>query len=540
MPCRNRLQVIQCLFLIFETLIGFARTALIDLGYLLGIDLGTTGCKTMLFDSSGRRMSSSYTEYPLYTLNDAMVEQDPEDWWKATCVTVRRTLKEARVSAKDVMAVGCSGQFPGLVMLDKGGKPVRRAIIYSDMRAEKQSEQIFDTIGSKKVRELTGLPKSYFPGLPVAKILWVRQNESRVEKKTFRVFGAKDFLNYRLTGCAAVDHVEAWWTGLVTVRDYSWSDKIFKTLRIDRGWFGDIVEPSDIIGEVTEKASKETGLAKSTPVVCGSADGMCNVIGSGITQPGDTMDASGATEIIASLSNKRLPPSLSESIFCWRHLDPENWIVYASTATACACLRWFRDQFADAEKRDAVQAGLSVYEILDREAADAGAGAGELLFLPYLAGEYAPFFDLDARGVFLGITLDKKRKHFVRAILEGVAYSLRHVIESFNSLGVETRVIRVGGGGSRSGLWNQIKADVTGNMVQSMGVPEIGCLGAAILAGIGIGVYSSYREAARSTISIQESFLPNQKNHELYSKLFTVYKETYKHLGSIFTRLPRS
>ena len=494
----------------------------------------------MLFDLTGNPVASSYADYPLYVLGADMVEQDPNDWWKATCTNIRQTLRQAKVSPRDIVAVGCDGQFPDLVMVDRMGTPLRRAIIYSDMRGKKQTEQIFNTIGSDEVLRVTGLPKSYFPGLPAAKILWVRENESELEKRTCGVLGAKDFLNFRMTGQTAVDYVEAWWTGLARVADYSWSEKMLNELRIDRSWLADIREPTDIIGEISEEASQQTGLARNTPVVCGSVDGMCNVVGSGIAEPGTTMDIAGTTEIIASLSKKKLPPSVGDSIFCWRHLDPENWVVYTSTATAGACLRWFRDQFADTEKREAAETGVSAYDLLDKEAAEAEAGSSKLVFLPYLAGEYTPFFDLNARGVFLGVTLDTRRKHFVRAILEGVAYSLNHVIESLDALGIETRQITVSGGGSRSGLWNQIKADVTGRAVRSTKILETGCLGAAILAGIGVGAYSSLREAVGSTVSVGERFQPDNRNHELYSTLFRTYKETYDQLRDTFTRLSRA
>jgi xylulokinase len=508
--------------------------------YLLGIDLGTTGCKTVLFDVTGRPVASSYAEYPLYTPEDNMVEQDPEDWWKVTCANTKNTLKEANVSSENVVAIGADGHFPGLVMLDKKGKPVRRSIIYSDMRAKKQTELIFNTVGAEEALKITGFPKSFFPGLPVAKILWVRENQPELERITDKVLGVKDFLNFRLTGKAAVDYVEAWWTGLVSVVDYSWSDKMLGNLHMERSWFADIVEPTHVVGEITEEASRDTGLAKNTPVVCGSVDGMCNVIGSGITEPGTAMDVAGTTEIIASLSRKRLPSSIGESIFCWRHLEPDNWVLYTSTATACACLRWFRDQFADVEKEESARSGVPVYQILDSEAALVGAGAGKLIFLPYLAGEYTPFFDLNANGVFLGITVDKERRHFIRAILEGVAYSLRHVIEAFDGLGVAMNTIIAGGGGSKSPLWNQIKADVTGKIVQSLKVPETGCLGSAMLAGIGVGTYSSFREAVRSTISVEQNFSPDRKNHELYSRLFEIYKETYNQLKNTFASLSMS
>ena len=506
----------------------------------MGVDLGTSGCKVILFDLAGRPVTSVYEGYPLHQLGNGMVEQNPEDWWEATCSSIRQVMKIADVSPAEVASVGCGGQFPDLIFIDSEGRTLRPAIVYSDMRGSSQTDRIFDQLSREEVTKSTGLPASFFPNLPVSKIMWIREHESELEKHIHAVLGAKDFLNFRLTGECAIDYVEAWWTGLVMERDYSWWNEMLEDLRIPRNWLGGIRKPTDVIGELTEDASKVTGLASGTPVVCGSADGMCNVIGSGILEPGIMMDSCGMTEIMASLSTEKLAPSIGDSIFCWRHLDPEKWVVYTSTATSGASLRWFSDQFAEAEKAEAVKTGVSVYDILDRRAQAVEAGSGKLLFWPYLAGEYTPFFDLNARGVFLGITLDKERRHFVRAILEGVAFSMNHVIEALNELGLGIQKIRTGGGGSKSRLWNQIKADVTGRMVQVPEVSEFGCLGAAILAGIGVGAFSDIAEATRSAVSTAKEFTSNMEDHRTYSKLFSVYKENCSVLRGIFSSLSSS
>jgi len=510
------------------------------LTYLIGVDLGTSGCKVILFDAAGSPVASDYTGYPLNLLGNGMVEQNPEDWWDAVCASMRKVMKIADISSTEVASIGCGGQFPDLVTIDRDGRALRPAIAYSDVRGRTQSEQIFDRLGREEVTKLTGLPACFFPSLPASKILWIRQHEPELEKHIYAVMGAKDFLNFRLTGQHAIDYVEAWWTGLVMERGYSWWDEMLERLRIPRSWLGDIRKPTDVIGELTETASKVTSLAPGTPVVCGSVDGMCNVVGSGILEPGIMMDASGTTEIMASLSTKKLAPSIGDSIFCWRHLDPEKWVVYTSTATAGASLRWFSEHFAEAEKAEAARTGVSVYNILDRQAETVEAGAEMLLFWPYLAGEYAPFYDFNVRGVFLGITLDKERKHFVRAILEGVAFSMNHVIEAFSDLGLKIQKIRTGGGGSKSRLWNQIKADVTGKTVQVTKVNELGCTGAAILAGIGAGVFSGIEEATRSAVPTVEEFTSNTRNHETYSKLFRVYKEKCSLLRDISASLSSS
>jgi len=489
----------------------------------------------MLFDNTGNAVAWVSASYPTRVLNPVMLEQAPEDWWKAACGSINRLLKSTGVDPAEVLAIGCTGQFPDLILTNKEGDVLRPAIIYSDMRGEKQTEEIFQRLGQGHVTEVTGLPATYFPGLPASKILWIRQHEPQIENSVSRIFGTKDFLNFRLTGNCAIDYVEAWWTGLVKALDYTWWDEMLEELGIPRERLGKISKPADIIGEVTEAASKETGLAAGTRVVCGSVDGMCDVVGAGIVEPGITMDSCGTTEIIATSSTEKLAPSIGNSIFCWPHLENETWVVYTSTATAGASLRWFSDQFAATETAQAAKEGVSVYDILGREAESVEAGSSGLLFWPYLAGEYSPFFDLNARGAFLGIGLDKRREHFIRAILEGVAFSLNHVIETFSELGMETRRIRTAGGGSKSMIWNQIKADVTGRTVELTKVSELGCLGAAILAGIGVGVFSSLKEASRSAVSVTQEFASNPKNHQTYSKLFSVYKENSTKLRDIFT-----
>jgi len=507
------------------------------LNYLIGLDLGTSSCKAMLFDSTGNAVASTYASYPTRIINPVMLEQAPEDWWKAACASVSRLLKSTGVEPAKVLAIGCAGQFPDLIVTDKEGEVLRPAIIYSDMRGELQTKEIFQRLGQGAVTEVTGLPASYFPGLPASKILWIRQHEPQIENRVSRIFGAKDFLNFRLTGNCAIDYVEAWWTGLVKAVDYTWWDEMLQELRIPREWLGKISKPAEIIGEVSEAASKETGLAPGTRVVCGSVDGMCDVVGAGVVEPGITMDSCGTTEIIATSSTKKLAPSIGNSIFCWPHLDSETWVVYTSTATAGASLHWFSDQFAATETAKAAREGVSVYDILDREAETVEAGSDGLLFWPYLAGEYSPFFDLNARGAFLGINLDKRREHFIRAILEGVAFSLNHVIETFGELGLETSRIRTAGGGSKSMVWNQIKADVTGRTVELTKVSELGCLGAAILAGIGVGVFSSLEEASRSAVSVTHELASIPKNLRTYSKLYGIYKQNCNRLREIFTTM---
>jgi len=443
-------------------------------------------------------------------------------------------LKTARVAPEDVLGVGCGGHFPTMVVVGKDGAPLRRAIIYSDMRGKKETIEILKKCPG--ICQLTGLPESIFPGLPVSKLLWIRDNEPKISRSISKVMGAKDFVNFRLTGNVAVDYFEACWTGLAGQKDYSWMGDIADELNLSREWFGEIHRPQEIIGEVTTRASSETGLRRGTPVVCGSGDGMCNVIGSGVLEGGITMESAGATDIIASVSDHQLP-SGSEWITSWMHPDSLKWIVYTSTSSAGFSLKWFKNVFTQSRGQGAAPETAETYALLDKLAQEAQVGSGNLIFLPYLAGEYSPFFDLNARGVFLGMSLETERRHLVRAVLEGVAFSLRHVLESMEQLGIPTEVTRTSGGGSRSRLWNQIKTDVTGKPVATLEVAETGCLGAGILASVGVGEYPNFNAATQSMVRIADTLLPNPENHEKYSKLFEIYKDLYANLKVTFERI---
>lgn len=495
--------------------------------YLVSIDVGTTSCKVSVFNLTGDLIAQAQKSYSLYLPRKNFAEQNAEEWWFAIRKCVKSVLKLSRASPEDIMGVCSTGQFPSLILIGKNGKPLRQAIIYSDMRGEEQSKLIFNKVGLEEVKEITGFPSSMFPGLPASKILWLYDHEPEIIKQTEKVIGAKDFINYQLTGEVATDFLEAWWSGLVEFKSYLWSKKMLSSLEIPEEWLAEIHKPQEVIGYVNKSASKQTGLKEGTPVVCGSGDGMCAVIGSGLTEVNATMDVTGATEIIASITDKQLPPSIGESIFCWQHLIEGLWVIYASTASSGAALQWFKTQFWKKIK----------YEDFLKQAEESELGGGGLIFLPYLIGEYAPFFDLNARGAFIGISLDSKKNHFIRAVLEGVAFSLNHILEAFSELGVSAKEVRVGGGGSKSDLWNRIKADVTGRIFLKMKVIDVTGLGAAILASVGVKAYSSLNEAIQNMVKISEKIEPNLEKHQKYSKIYEVYKSVYPNLKEVFNKL---
>jgi len=508
-----------------------------ELSYVVGLDLGTTACKVMLFDMAGKAKAFARREYPLYAPSSEISEQDAQDWWNCICSGMREVLKKSGVGSGKVAGVSISGQFPSFVYVDKSGRPAGRVMTYQDARANEQANFIVREVGAERLVELIGLPPSFFPTLPVAKILWLRDHHPSVYKLVSKFMGAKDFINYRLTGSFKTDFIEAWWTGLARVRDYSWSDELLEILGIQPDRLCEIVKPQDVVGCLTKEAAKATGLKEDTPVICGTADGMCNALGSGTIREGVVADSAGGTEIIATAMSRKMPSSMGESTFCWPHLIPDLWIVYTSTATSGSSLRWFKDQLAFEEREAAERKGISPYELLDAKAEQIEAGAGKLIFLPYMAGEYTPFFDLKARGVFFGLSLDKRGEHLARSILEGVAFSLRHTLEALEDLGVRIDEVRTSGGGSRSRLWNRIKADVTGKPVSVLDVSETGCLGAALLAAIGVGLFHDVESASKAMVRVRETLEPDESKFEFYSKLFKIYTELYERLRAPFSEL---
>jgi len=496
--------------------------------HFIGFDLGTTSCKATIFDNYGHPLGTARSAYLLH-FDSSTCEQDPKIWWNAVCEASKNALKKARLSGKEINAVACTGQFPSLVCLDSKMEPIRPAILYSDGRATRESQEIIAHSGSRRIREHTGLPLCFFPTLPLTKLLWLRRNEPKVFRGIRLCLGAKDFINLKLTGEARTDFLEAWWTGGVDLHAKNWSDKILADMEIPRDWFPTIDSSLVTTGFVTIKAAKQTGLPAGIPVMISSIDGMCAIMGAGVTSPGAFIDLGGATEIMGSLTRKRMSSSIGDTIFSWDY--PENFkLVYTSTGSSGLALQWYRDKFLIDSLRKS-------YDELDATVKRMTCGPGEILFLPHLVGEFSPFYDPAAKGVIFGLTLAHSWIDVYRSILEGVAYNIRQNIEIFAKLGLVSNRIVSGGGASESMLWNQIKSDVTGLPVETREVSDTGCLGAAIIAAVGTGVYADVKEATENMVNPKKRFLPISKNVERYDKLFKVYDRIYPSLRNRFKEM---
>ncbi|MCC7355956.1 MAG: hypothetical protein IT330_19625 [Anaerolineae bacterium] len=488
---------------------------------LLGIDYGTTGYKAVLFDASGKELAAAGGEVPGVRPAQGWVEADAETTWQGLARAIRSVIAQAGAEAGRIAAVGTTGTS-SLVLFGPERRLLRPAILYGDERIPtlEQVAHLVNELGEARLADLLGFDRldagrlaMILRLLPSAKLAWLQAHEPEIFRQIRCVTTATwDFVNYRLTGIAGRE-----------ARTALWDSDFGRVFGQDEGWFGKPYAPGEVVGRVTEAAAAETGLTPGTPAVMTAQDSLCNLLGGGLVAPGMVLDQAGTTEITAVVMAER-PQGGGYPV---PHLLPGLWLLSLSPVRGIAP-RWFRDQMLP---------DGATYDTMHALAATAPAGAGGLLFLPTLAGEKGVVHDPDARGVFFGLSPQHSLAHLARAILEGIAFGLRQILETYQAHGAEIREVRIGGGGARSRLWNQIKADVLGREVGVLRVLETGCLGAAMLAGVGVGLFPDLREAAATMNRVAEILSPDPDRHARYSALYEVYKELYPAVQPLFPRL---
>jgi len=485
--------------------------------HLLGIDVGTSGTKVVLMGEDGQIVASAYAEYPLVQPRPGWAEQAPEQWWQATVTGIKQVLSESGFNGDQVVGVGLSGQMHGAVLLDENYKILRPAILWCDQRTGAECEWITAKVGEEKLFEWTGNPA--LPGFTAPKLLWVRQHEPEVYTQIRHVLLPKDYIRYCLTGELATDVSDASGTLLFDVANRCWSRAMLAALDIEEAWLPKVYESADVSGYITVTAAEGTNLATGTPVVGGAGDQAAGAVGSGIVQSGVLSAALGTSGVVfASTDQPQIKSGSGLHAFC--HAVPGKWHLMGVMLSAAASLQWFRNSFAESDS----------YEALTELAAGIEPGSEGLLFLPYLMGERTPYPDPDARGAFIGLNIRHKKDHLVRAVLEGVAYGLRDSLELIKELGVEASEIRVSGGGAKSVLWQQILASVFKIPVTMVNSSEGPAYGAALLAGVGVGIYPTVEEACQKTINVESRLEPLAHEAELYDRLYGLYQSLYPRL----------
>lgn len=501
------------------------------MSYLIGIDIGTSGTKTVLFDIEGNTVTSSTREYPMYQPQNGWAEQDPEDWWRAASDTIGEVILKSGINPRDIKGIGLSGQMHGLVMLDSEGKVLRPSIIWCDQRTAEECREITERVGRERLVEITANPA--LTGFTASKILWVRNHELEVYEKCRKILLPKDYIRYMLTGEFAAEVSDASGMQLMDIHLRTWSDEMLRKLEIDRSLLAPVYESTIITGKVCKMAAKATGLMEGTPVVGGAGDQAAGAVGNGIVKEGIVSSTIGTSGVVfAHTDNPLIDKKGRIHTFC--HAVPCAWHVMGVTQAAGLSLKWFRDNFCISEKETANQMITDPYILMDSEAGNVPAGSRGIIYLPYLMGERTPHLDPNARGVFFGISAIHEKRDMLRAVMEGVGYSLKDCMEIIKETGIEAKEVRASGGGGKSALWRQIMSDMFNCSVNTINSSEGPALGAAILAGVGAGEYESVPEACENVIKVRSTVNPDSRSSKVYGENYHKYKKIYENLKDLF------
>ena len=460
------------------------------MAYLLGIDVSTTATKALLMNESGRVVAVASSEYDFETPQPQWTEQEPALWWEGGVQSIRRVLEESGIAPDEIVGIGLTGQMHGLVLLDEDGNVIRPSILWNDQRTASQCDTIRQRLGRDRLVQITG--NDALTGFTAPKILWVKENEPEYFARARHVLLPKDYMRFRLTGEYATDKAGAAGTLLMNVRRRDWSRDLLDALEIPDEWMPPTFEGTEVTGRVSRRAAEATGLREGTPVVAGGGDQAAQAVGVGAIREGVVAVTLGTSGVVfASADEAFIQPEGRLHAFC--HAIPNRWHLMGVMLSAAGSLRWYRDTVAP---------GVAFGDLVD-EAGPITPGSEGLIFLPYLTGERTPYPDPDVRGSFIGLTVRHQRAHLTRAVLEGVAFGIRDNFALMQEAGLpEPDQVRISGGGARSDLWRQIMADVLGAELVTVNTTEGAAYGAALLAGVGAGIWSSVDSACQDCIRI--------------------------------------
>ena len=491
---------------------------------VLGIDVGTGGTRAVIVDASGRILASATEEHePFRSPQIGWAEQRPEDWWRAAGLAVRKAMVQGSVPAADIACLGFSGQMHGAVMLDAAERVVRQALIWCDVRTQEQCDELTRRLGRERIIQLTCNPA--LTNFTLTKFMWVRQHEPENWKRVRSVMLPKDYVRFRMTGERAIDMADASGTLMLDVAHRRWSPEMLQAGEVDASLLPSLHESPDVCGKISAAGAEATGLAAGTPVVAGAGDQAAGATGMGIVAAGAVSATIGTSGVVfAAADRPALDPQGRLHTFC--HAIPGRWHVMGVTQAAGLSLRWFRDQVLGGGTEGA-------YDRLTTEAAATPPGAEGLLWAPYLMGERTPYLDANARGALVGITASHTRGHVVRAILEGVAFSLKDTFTIFEEMSVPVQNVRLGGGGARSPLWRQIQADVYGREVEIVEAEEGAAYGAAILAGVGARIWTGVDAACAAVVRVAHRVRPDPKAAAAMRASYAAFRKLYPALKSV-------
>ena len=492
---------------------------------LLGIDIGTSACKISLTRRDGTVVTDASEPYGVYYPEPYFVEQDADEWWEAVCRGVRKCIDKSGCKPTDVVGIGIDGQSWSAIPIDRDGNVLARTPIWMDHRSERQCERLSREIGEDEIFSLCGNPLTspYTTG----KILWFRENMPDVFSHTYKILQSNAFIAYRLTGVTSHDVSQGYGIHGFDMRRMEWNSDMLSRMEIPVSILPDLYPCHGVIGKVTESAAKLCGLAAGIPVVAGGVDSAAAALGAGALHGGETQEQGGQSGGMSVCSDEYA--SDPRLILC-AHVVPGKWLLQGGTTGGGGVMRWITQEFAAYEREHEAEVGKGAMAQLDDLAAVVSPGSDGLVFLPYMAGERTPIWDAKAKGVFYGMDFSKTRGHFLRAAMEGVAFSLRHNLDVAESAGATVSLMAATGGCANSRLWTQIKADVTGKPITVPGSDNSTNLGAAMLAGVGIGMYRDFEDAVASTVRVTRRHDPDPSVKTAYDKNYEIYLELYEKL----------
>lgn len=495
--------------------------------YLIGIDIGTTNAKATLFNHHFQALLSAGREYPTHFPQSGWAEQDPQDWWQATATALRDIMSAHDLTRRQILGICVSSQAPAVLPVAADGNPLRRALIWMDRRSGPQCQQLHDSIGQERIHRITG--NRIDPYFMLPKLMWVMQNEPDIHANTWKYLQVNGYINYCLTGQATCDHVHASLTGLYSIKDQNWSEALASELQIDLKKLPDIFPSTEYVGVVTPAAALATGLPEGIPVLAGTVDAAASALECGVVKKSEAAEMTGTSSCFM-LGCDSWPDS--SKLVSIHHAVPGQDLLIGPISSTGACLKWYRDQIGCSEYDDLAAYRKNPYRYLDdlaRSARD-----GNLLFLPYMAGERAPLWDSDVRGAFIGLTHSTSRGQMVRAILEGSAFALKHVVEEAEKSGQQVHSMYAVGGGSSSPVWLQMKASILGRPVQTLQHSSSGAFGNALLVAFASGVIDDLASAVADSIHVGKTYEPDLDQARIYTARYNIFRDFYEHMKGDF------
>lgn len=486
---------------------------------LLGIDIGTSACKVAVFERSGQVVAQANRPYPLYYPHPGWVEQDPDEWWEAICLGIGDVLKDGKILAEEIVGIGIDGQSWSAIPVDKDGNCLYHTPIWMDTRARDICRRVGEKVGFERIFKVAG--NGFEPAYTTPKMIWFKEEHPDIYEKTEKFLQSNSYIAFKLTGVMSQDKSQGYGIHFFDMKTCTYDEKLAEELGLSVDKVPPVYDCHDIVGFVTKKAAEKTGLAAGTPVVAGGLDAACGTLGAGVYKPGQTQEQGGqAGGMSICMKEAKGHPKL----ILGTHVIPDLWLLQGGTVGGGGVLRWFKQELG----------GNDSFDDLTAMADSIAPGSEGLVFLPYMAGERSPIWNPDAKGVFYGLSFDKTRAHMARAALEGVAFSLEHNLRTAKEIGVEVDEMLAMGGAANSQVWVQIKADITGKTFKIPTSDTATTLGAAILAGVGVGLYDSFEQAVLETVTITRIQKPDMERHAIYQKAMDQYLYLSEKMGEIF------